>query len=61
MDYFSLPPPERVLWGTAFPHPNIVGAAPDDGLLVDLLADIAPSRGLLEQLLVTNPARFFDF
>jgi 2-pyrone-4,6-dicarboxylate lactonase len=53
--------PERVLWGTDFPHPNIVGAAPDDGLLVDLLADIAPNQLLLEQLLVSNPARFFDF
>jgi 2-pyrone-4,6-dicarboxylate lactonase len=53
--------PDRVLWGTDFPHPNIGGAAPDDGLLVDLLADIAPSRELLERLLVTNPTKFFDF
>jgi 2-pyrone-4,6-dicarboxylate lactonase len=53
--------PDRVLWGTDFPHPNIAGDAPDDGLLTDLLADIAPRREHLERLLVTNPAAFFDF
>jgi 2-pyrone-4,6-dicarboxylate lactonase len=53
--------PDRVLWGTDFPHPNIVGAAPDDGLLVDLIAQIAPTKELLEQVLVTNPGKFFDF
>ena len=53
--------PERVLWGTDFPPPNIVGGAPDDGLLVDLLAAIAPTPERLQQLLVSNPARFFDF
>jgi predicted TIM-barrel fold metal-dependent hydrolase len=53
--------PERVLWGTDFPHPNIAGDAPDDGLLVDLLAEIAPGRDLLTRLLVDNPAEFFGF
>jgi predicted TIM-barrel fold metal-dependent hydrolase len=53
--------PERVLWGTDFPHPNITGPAPDDGLLVDLLARIAPRSDQLERLLVKNPAEFFGF
>jgi len=53
--------PERVLWGTDYPHPNITGPAPDDGLLVDLLADIAPGRDQLRRLLVDNPAEFFGF
>jgi 2-pyrone-4,6-dicarboxylate lactonase len=53
--------PDRVLWGTDFPHPNIVGDAPDDGLLTDLLAEIAPTHDLLTRLLVSNPAAFFDF
>jgi 2-pyrone-4,6-dicarboxylate lactonase len=53
--------PDRVLWGTDFPHPNIVGDAPDDGLLTDLLSDLAPTPDLLERLLVSNPAAFFDF
>ncbi|MEU4236923.1 amidohydrolase family protein [Actinoplanes sp. NPDC026619] len=53
--------PDRVLWGTDFPHPNIVGDAPDDGLLTDLLGELAPTHDLLERLLVSNPAAFFDF
>jgi predicted TIM-barrel fold metal-dependent hydrolase len=53
--------PERVLWGTDFPHPNIAGDAPDDGLLVDLLAEIAPSPAQRDLLLVANPAAIFDF
>lgn len=53
--------PERVLWGTDFPHTNIVGAAPDDGLLVDLLAAIAPQASTRQRLLVENPEAFFGF
>ncbi|MFJ3667152.1 amidohydrolase family protein [Streptomyces sp. NPDC090106] len=53
--------PERVVWGTDYPHVNIGGEAPDDGLLVDLLADIAPDPVLLRRLLVDNPADLFDF
>lgn len=53
--------PDRVLWGTDWPHPNFTGAPPDDGLLVDLLAEIAPSPALLQALLVDNPARFYRF
>jgi hypothetical protein len=40
---------------------NIEGGTPDDGLLVDLLADIAPGSDQLHRLLVDNPAEFFDF
>jgi 2-pyrone-4,6-dicarboxylate lactonase len=53
--------PERVLWGTDFPHTNIAGAAPDDGLLVDLLEQIAPQAGTRQRLLVENPEAFFGF
>ncbi|MET7571181.1 amidohydrolase family protein [Streptomyces sp. NPDC005492] len=53
--------PERVVWGTDYPHVNIEGAAPDDGLLVDLLAGIAPDPGRLRLLMVDNPADLFDF
>lgn len=53
--------PGRVLWGTDYPHVNIAGAAPDDGLLVDLLARIAPDPGDRYRLLVENPAEVFDF
>lgn len=50
--------PDRVVWGTDFPHPNTHGFMPDDGELVNLLAEITPD---LERLLVTNPSRCFDF
>lgn len=50
--------PDRVLWGTDWPHPNI-RSIPDDGELVDLLAEIAPRPDLLEALLVHNPTRLY--
>lgn len=53
--------PERVVWGTDFPHPNIAGAPPDDGVLVDTLADVAPELDLRRKLLVDNPARLFGW
>jgi 2-pyrone-4,6-dicarboxylate lactonase len=53
--------PERVVWGTDYPHVNITGDAPDDGLLVDLVERIAPDPARLRQLMVDNPAELFDF
>jgi 2-pyrone-4,6-dicarboxylate lactonase len=50
-----------VLWGTDYPHVNIAGDPPDDGLLVDLLAEIAPDPVDLHRLTVANPAAVFDF
>jgi 2-pyrone-4,6-dicarboxylate lactonase len=52
--------PERTLWGSDWPHPNLA-AIPDDGMLVDLLAEIAPSEGARHSLLVENPKRFYGF
>jgi 2-pyrone-4,6-dicarboxylate lactonase len=52
--------PERCVWGTDWPHPNH-SHVPDDGVLVDALAQIAPSRALLEQILVHNPQRLYRF
>lgn len=52
---------DRVFWGTDWPHPNISGAIPDDGVLVDLLAEIAPSAAARQALLVDNPRRFYRF
>ena len=51
--------PDRVLWGTDWPHPNIKRHMPDDGALVDLLAEIAPDPHHLCKLLVTNPQRLY--
>jgi 2-pyrone-4,6-dicarboxylate lactonase len=51
--------PDRVLWGTDFPHPNIRPPIPDDGALVDLLARIAPTPAEMRALLVDNPTRLY--
>ncbi len=51
--------PDRVLWGTDWPHPNLKGHMPDDGLLVDWIAHVAPTVALREQLLVSNPMRLY--
>ncbi|MCX7742638.1 MAG: amidohydrolase family protein, partial [Tepidimonas sp.] len=51
--------PDRVLWGTDWPHPNLKDHMPDDGLLVDWLAHIVPSPEHLRRLLVDNPLRLY--
>jgi 2-pyrone-4,6-dicarboxylate lactonase len=51
--------PDRVLWGTDWPHPNMRSHMPDDGGLVDLLPLIAPTEQLRAQLLVENPSRLY--
>jgi predicted TIM-barrel fold metal-dependent hydrolase len=53
--------PHRVLWGTDWPHPNIEGAMPNDGDLMDLLALSAPEEPLRNRILVDNPARLYGF
>jgi 2-pyrone-4,6-dicarboxylate lactonase len=53
--------PDRVLWGTDWPHPNFSGPILDDGRLVDLIARIAPSKAARQALLVDNPARLYRF
>ncbi|HTU69927.1 MAG TPA: amidohydrolase family protein [Candidatus Baltobacteraceae bacterium] len=51
--------PERVLWGTDWPHPNMTTHMPDDGKLVDFIARMATTPALQEQLLVRNPMRLY--
>jgi len=51
---------ERALWGTDWPHPNL-NHVPDDGLLADLLPEIAPSAAQRQALLVDNPQRLYRF
>jgi 2-pyrone-4,6-dicarboxylate lactonase len=51
--------PERVLWGTDWPHPNLKDHMPDDGLLVDFIPHIAPTPKLQKKLLVDNPMRLY--
>jgi len=53
--------PERVLWGTDWPHPNIARHMPNDGDLVDLVPAIAGDTAIRHRLLVENPARLYGF
>ena len=51
--------PDRVLWGTDWPHPNLKNHMPDDGLLVDFIPHIATTPELQRKLLVDNPMRLY--
>jgi 2-pyrone-4,6-dicarboxylate lactonase len=51
--------PDRVLWGTDWPHPNMEHRIPDDGSLVEIIPRIAPTAELQRKLLVDNPERLY--
>lgn len=51
--------PDRVLWGTDWPHPNMKSHMPDDGHLVDYIPRIAVNKDLQHKLLVDNPMRLY--
>jgi 2-pyrone-4,6-dicarboxylate lactonase len=52
--------PERLLWGTDWPHPSIPGEImPDDGHLLDLFHDWTPDAETRRRILVETPARLF--
>jgi predicted TIM-barrel fold metal-dependent hydrolase len=53
--------PDRVLWGTDWPHPNISKDMPNDGELVDLMFRFCDDANLRKRLLVDNPARLYGF
>lgn len=53
--------PERVVWGSDWPHVNLHGPMPDDGELVDLLGEIAPDERVRNRILVDNPTELFGF
>lgn len=52
---------DRVVWGLDWPHPNHRGPIPDDGALVDLITEMAPSESARQALLVDNPQRLYRF
>lgn len=51
--------PDRVLWGTDWPHPNMQDEIPDDGHLVDMIPRIASTVTLQRKLLIDNPMRLY--
>jgi len=53
--------PDRVLWGTDWPHPNIKKHMPNDGDLVDLIPLYMPDAALQKKVLVENPHRLYEF
>lgn len=54
--------PERMLWGSDWPHTNMVGRAmPDDGDLFDLLGEWVPDEGTRRRILVDNPMALYGF
>jgi predicted TIM-barrel fold metal-dependent hydrolase len=53
--------PDRALWGTDWPHPNIKKHMPNDGDLVDLIPLFMPDAALQRKVLVDNPQRLYGF
>ncbi len=55
--------PDRILWGSDWPHANNFspGRIPNDGDLLDLLAEFAPDEAVRNRILVDNPARLYGF
>ena len=53
--------PDRCIWGTDWPHPNMQDEVPDDGHLVDMIPRIAQTSYLQRKLLVDNPMRLYWF
>jgi 2-pyrone-4,6-dicarboxylate lactonase len=51
---------DRAVWGSDWPHPNL-SAIPDDGMLVDLIAEFAPTEAQRQALLVDNPQKLYKF
>lgn len=53
--------PDRLMWGSDWPHPNRFDAQPNDADLLDVLADWAPDPELRRRILVDNPVAFYRF
>ena len=53
--------PERVIWGTDWPHVMLKGSMPNDGALADVLFDWIPDPTLRQQVLVRNPEKLYGF
>lgn len=52
---------KRVVWGSDWPHPGLYDNMPNDGALINVLDDYAPSDTLRRAILVDNPARLYGF
>ena len=53
--------PDRIVWGTDWPHPGARALMPEDHVLADLLAQWVPDEAQRRKVLVENPARLYGF
>jgi predicted TIM-barrel fold metal-dependent hydrolase len=53
--------PQRLVWGSDWPHPSEKVTKPDDALLFDLLSQWTPDEATRRRILVDNPARLYGF
>ncbi len=53
--------PERLMWGTDWPHPRIEGDMPDAGRLLDLFQQWTPDQETRRRILAANPAHLYGF
>jgi predicted TIM-barrel fold metal-dependent hydrolase len=54
--------PERLVWGSDWPHPGLPdGRKPDDALLFDLLSEWAPDEATRHRIQVENPEALYGF
>ena len=53
--------PDRIMWGTDWPHPNKYVVNPNDGDLVDAFGDWVADPGMRRKIMVDTPAAFYRF
>jgi 2-pyrone-4,6-dicarboxylate lactonase len=53
--------PDRVVWGTDWPHPKHEGAMPNDGAMCNRLLEWVPDATIRDRVLAANPARLYGF
>jgi 2-pyrone-4,6-dicarboxylate lactonase len=53
--------PDRVIWGSDWPHPVSTRQPPNEADLIEFLFRCAPEEGERRKILVDNPARLFGF
>jgi 2-pyrone-4,6-dicarboxylate lactonase len=51
--------PDRILWGTDWPHPNVIGPMPVEDDLIELLEALVPDEALRRRILIDNPTRLY--
>lgn len=51
--------PQRAIWGSDWPHPNIKGPIPEDAQLLDFIVQVCDSTALQQAVLIDNPSRLY--